>query len=143
MSRPPSIKFDHLFMIVLSGDAGVGKTALLQRFAKPEQSWESMDHISTIGVDFVRKPLKLGGKDIMLQSWDTAGQERFRTITMSYYRSAFGAIICYDCSSELSLSNAVNWINDFRERAKPEAPVLLVACKLDLHGKGEYEDREE
>jgi len=60
-------------MIVVSGDAGVGKTALLQRFAQPDQNWDSMDHVSTIGVDFVRKPIRVGGKGIMLQSWDTAG----------------------------------------------------------------------
>ena len=57
-------------------------------------------HSATVGVDFVRKPLYVDGKHIMLQSWDTAGTERFRTITMSYYRSAMGAIICFDCSSE-------------------------------------------
>jgi len=62
---------------------------------------------------------------------------------MSYYRSAFAAIICYDCTSEHSLSNAVNWINDFRERAKPGAPILLVACKQDLHQTGVFEDDEE
>lgn len=119
-------------MIVVTGDSGVGKSALLRKFCKPEQSWESMDHQATIGVDYVRKPLQVEGRSIMLQSWDTAGQERFRTITTSYYRAAMGAIICFDCTSDQSLKNVKNWIKDFREKAKQGAPILLVATKQDL-----------
>ena len=80
----------------------------------------------------MRKPVEVQGKKIMLQSWDTAGTERFRTITMSYYRSAMGAIICFDCTSEQSLKSAKTWIKDFRDKARPGAPILLVATKLDL-----------
>ena len=123
-------------MIVVTGDMGAGKSALLRKFCKPDQSWESMDHQATIGVDYVRKPLNVEGRSIMLQSWDTAGQERFRTITTSYYRAAMGAIICFDCTSEQSLKNVKNWIKDFREKAKQGAPILLVATKLDLTDSG-------
>ena len=119
-------------MIVVTGDSGVGKSALLQKFGKPEKSWDQMDSKATIGVDYVRRPLKVEGRSIMLQSWDTAGQERFRTITTSYYRSAMGAIICFDITSEQSLKSAKNWIKDFRDKARQGAPVLLVATKQDL-----------
>ena len=101
-------------MIVVLGDAGVGKSALLQKFGKPDTEWASMEHKSTIGVDFVRKPIQVEGRNIILQSWDTAGQDRFRSITASYYRSAMGAIICYDCTNEQSLNNARQWINEFK-----------------------------
>lgn len=59
-------------MIVVIGDCGVGKSALLKRFKSPNETWTGESH-STIGVDFVRKPLKVAEKDIMLQAWDTAG----------------------------------------------------------------------
>lgn len=52
-------------MIVVIGDCGVGKSALLKRFKSPELAWTGEAH-STIGVDFVRKPLRVAGKDIML-----------------------------------------------------------------------------
>ena len=60
-------------MIVVIGDMGAGKSALLHKFRDPEQPWGGYDSHATIGVDFVRKPLKVEGRDIMLQSWDTAG----------------------------------------------------------------------
>jgi len=80
----------------------------------------------------VRKALEVEGKKIVLQSWDTAGQDRFRAITSSYYKSAMGAIICYDCTDEQTLFNVKQWIHDFRERARQGAPILLVATKDDL-----------
>ena len=98
-------KFDHDLMIVVTGDSGVGKSALLRKFGKPDQEWDQMDHQATIGVDYVRRILEVEGKKVVLQSWDTAGQDRFRAITSSYYKSAMGAIICYDCTDDKTLLN--------------------------------------
>ena len=66
----------------------------------------------------MRKLVHVRGKKVILQTWDTAGQDRFRAITSSYYRSAMGAIICYDSTNEASLNNARQWIDDFREKAR-------------------------
>ncbi len=53
--------FDYLFKIVLIGDAGVGKTCVVQRF----KSGTFLErHGSTIGVDFTMKTLSLDGKRI-------------------------------------------------------------------------------
>ena len=41
-------------MIVVTGDSYVGKSALLKKFAKPDQSLETMNCNATIGVDFVK-----------------------------------------------------------------------------------------
>ena len=116
----------------MSGDASVGKTALLNRLANPCSEWDEADYVSTIGVDFVKKLMSVNGKNVMLQSWDTAGQERFRSITMAYYRGAAGAIICYDCTVPETLTSAETWIKDFKERSAADTPVILVACKSDL-----------
>lgn len=59
--------------LVLIGDTGVGKSCLLLRFA---DDTFSENYISTIGVDFRFRSVKVDKKVIKLQIWDTAGQER-------------------------------------------------------------------
>ena len=54
-------QFDYLFKIVLIGDAGVGKTCIVQRF-KTGNFLER--HGSTIGVDFTMKTLNIDGKRV-------------------------------------------------------------------------------
>ena len=58
---------------MLTGDSGVGKTALFRKFHQPDEEWTQSEHITTIGVDFIRKIVKVEGKNIMLNVWDTAG----------------------------------------------------------------------
>jgi len=92
--------YDFLFKLVLIGDSSVGKSCLLLRFA--DNSFTE-SYISTIGVDFRFRTLKIGEKTVKLQIWDTAGQERFRTITSAYYRGADGIIMVYDVTRNVSV----------------------------------------
>ncbi|CAH1265941.1 RAB43 [Branchiostoma lanceolatum] len=121
--------FDFLFKIVLIGDAGVGKTCVVQRF----KSGTYMERCgSTIGVDFTMKTVVIDDKRVKLQVWDTAGQERFRTITQSYYRSANGVIIAYDITKKETFDNAIRWLEDVKKYAGPHVVKQLVGCKRDL-----------
>ncbi|XP_040215286.1 ras-related protein Rab-43 [Rana temporaria] len=122
--------YDFLFKIVLIGDAGVGKTCVVQRF-KSGMFVERQG--STIGVDFTMKTLEIQGKRVKLQIWDTAGQERFRTITQSYYRSANGAIIAYDISKKKSFESVPRWIEDVKKYAGSNIVQLLIGNKSDMH----------
>ncbi|XP_006004454.1 ras-related protein Rab-43 [Latimeria chalumnae] len=122
--------YDFLFKIVLIGDAGVGKTCVVQRF-KTGIFVERQGN--TIGVDFTMKTLELQGKRVKLQIWDTAGQERFRTITQSYYRSANGAIIAYDISRRSSFESIPKWIEDVKKYAGSNIVQLLIGNKSDLN----------
>jgi len=120
---------DYFFKILLIGDSGVGKSCLLLRFA--DDSWTDT-HISTIGVDFKIKTLKIDDKTIKLQIWDTAGQERFRTITSSYYRGAQGIILVYDCTDQESFNNVKQWMGEIDRYACENVNKLLVGNKTDL-----------
>ena len=66
MSKQGNNQFDFLYQIVLSGDASVGKTALLNRLANPTHKWDEADYVSTIGVEFVKKLMTVNGKNVML-----------------------------------------------------------------------------
>jgi len=84
------------FKILIIGDAGVGKTSLMNRFV---HGIYTNDYHSTIGVDFKVATVNIGEYKCRLQIWfvkqksisdklaiiftsrDTAGQERFRSMT--------------------------------------------------------------
>jgi len=125
-------EYDFLFKLLVIGDSGVGKSCLLRRFAD-NQYTES--YISTIGVDFKIRTIKLDGKQIKLQIWDTAGQERFRTITSSYYRGAHGIIVVYDCTEPDTFDNVKHWLNEIDKYACDNVCKLLVGNKVDLAEK--------
>mmetsp|Transcript_31071 Transcript_31071/g.41078 ORF Transcript_31071/g.41078 Transcript_31071/m.41078 type:complete len:205 (+) Transcript_31071:126-740(+) len=123
--------YDHLFKLLLIGDAGVGKSSILQRFT--DDTFD--EHLqSTIGVDFKVKMLDASGKRVKLTIWDTAGQERFRTLTSSYYRGAQGIILVYDVTRKESFENLNQWLNEVEMYAPGEGRdvvKLLVGNKMD------------
>ena len=55
---------DFLFKIILIGDAGVGKTCIVQRYKSG--IWIE-SQASTIGVDFCMKSCVIKGKNVKLQ----------------------------------------------------------------------------
>ena len=92
-------------------------------------------YISTIGVDFRFRTVKIEKKTVKLQIWDTAGQERFRTITSAYYRGADGIIMVYDVTSEESFRHVYDWLNEVDRYAAEDT------CKLLVGNKADREDR--
>mmetsp|Transcript_23259 Transcript_23259/g.32521 ORF Transcript_23259/g.32521 Transcript_23259/m.32521 type:complete len:203 (-) Transcript_23259:414-1022(-) len=120
---------DHLFKLVIIGDAGVGKSSLLLRFTEDNFS---TNYISTIGVDFRFRTLNIKQKIVKLQIWDTAGQERFRTITSAYYRGADGVILVYDVTSSDSFKHVEDWLEQVNKYASEDTAKLIVGNKADL-----------
>lgn len=133
-----------LVKILLVGDSGVGKSALLLRYTD-DIFTESF--ITTIGIDMKIKEviIKEGEKSpqsgrpfgsifrpYVLQIWDTAGQERFRTITTAYYRGADGILLVYDTTDETSLENLIDWVEEAKKEAYKEISVIVVGTKGEM-----------
>mmetsp|Transcript_63810 Transcript_63810/g.186644 ORF Transcript_63810/g.186644 Transcript_63810/m.186644 type:complete len:310 (-) Transcript_63810:29-958(-) len=136
--------YDVQYKMVLIGDSGVGKSAILRRFADDSFSG---NYITTIGVDFInRSVLSDDGKCIKLQVWDTAGQERFRTITSAYYRGAHGIFIVFDVTDRASFEHVQTWLaalEPYRSKsAVPNAVVSLIGSKADLASTREVSNDE-
>ena len=123
-----SHKYDYLFKLLIIGESGVGKTCLLLRFT--DDSFTA-NHLTTIGIDFKIKIIKLENKLVKLQIWDTAGQERFRTITKTYYKGAHGIILTYDVTDQNSFKNIRNWIKQIEANAQTNVCKVLVGNKCD------------
>jgi len=125
--------YDFLRKLLIIGDAGVGKSCVLIRYADNEFT---DTYITTIGVDFKVKTIeseKFSGK-VKLQIWDSGnGRERFRTITSGYYRGAHGIIICYDITNKDSFENVKAWLLEIDRYALPDIPKMIIGTKCDLN----------
>jgi len=126
--------------LIIIGDASVGKSSLLLRFA--DNQWLPEDETgATIGVDFRVCKMDVKGKNVKLSIWDTAGQERFRTITSSYYRGAQGIILVYDVSNRESFEALPRWFSELEQYVSDYVVKIVVANKLDKeHNRTVTED---
>ena len=120
------------YKIVLLGDGGVGKTALLMKLIHGEFQKK---YISTIGA--VVHPLHLNTNhgDITLHVWDTAGQEKFGGLREGYYINSPGAILLGSHTSRASCKNLGNWMRDFYKTAPKEAPAVIYVTKSDCESQ--------
>lgn len=84
------MSYNYLFKIVIVGDHNCGKSCILLRFA--ENSFRQ-DHVTTLGVDFKLKTVKLGRDKIRLELWDTAGTVFCLLILFSIYNTFFSHAI--------------------------------------------------
>ncbi|XP_049626945.1 ras-related protein Rab-7L1 isoform X2 [Suncus etruscus] len=101
---------DHLFKVLVVGDAAVGKTSLVQRYS---QDSFRKHYKSTVG-----------------------GQERFTSMTRLYYRDASACVIMFDVTNATTFSNSQRWKQDLDSKLTlpngEPVPCLLLANKCDL-----------
>ncbi|XP_069094666.1 ras-related protein Rab-7L1 isoform X2 [Pleurodeles waltl] len=125
---------DHLFKVLIVGDATVGKTSLVQRYSNDSFT---KHYKSTVGVDFALKVLQWSDSEtVRLQLWDIAGQERFTSMTRLYYREAAACVIMFDVTNRASFLNSQKWKEDLDSKATLQngaaVPCILLANKCDL-----------
>ena len=120
--------------IILIGNAGVGKTSIIQRY----NSGTFMDasaHKTLDKDDVVHKSLLIDGKPYLFVIWDTAGQELYRSVTRTHYHDAKGIFLVYDVSSGDSFNGLDYWAKELEENGlfDPDTCIIL-ANKCDLEG---------
>ena len=132
----PGVPRETRVKLVLLGDTGVGKSAIVVRFVQGEFSNESK---VTVGAAFLAKALRIPehGPDaaVRLEIWDTAGQERYASLAPLYYRGAGAAVVVYDITSTASFEKARFWVKELQKHASPNINMVLVGNKKDLEGR--------
>ena len=124
-----------VYKVVLAGNAGTGKTSLINRYV-----YETFDANarSTIGVEFSHK--KLEG-NMRMTFWDTAGQEKFKSMTSSYYRGAHAVMFVYDVADRQSFLGLEQWWREYNVYGNAQQSVaLLVGNKTDCRRQVSAED---
>jgi small GTP-binding protein len=129
---------DYILKFVVVGDSGVGKTAIIKRFADNEFL---TSFAPTVGIDFKIRTLVMDDhKRIKLQIWDTAGQERFRAVNTAFYRNAMGIFAVYDVANKTSFDNVCSvWLKAIKDNCNFDCGedtnklpfVMLVGNKSD------------
>mmetsp|Transcript_22901 Transcript_22901/g.63846 ORF Transcript_22901/g.63846 Transcript_22901/m.63846 type:complete len:248 (-) Transcript_22901:576-1319(-) len=119
----------YIVRLLMVGDSSCGKTSLVLRF---DQNVFSTKFVTTIGVDYRDKMVKIEGAPMRLQLWDTAGQERFRSLTSNFFGRADGFVLTYDISNRPSFDHVMGWMRDIKTRAPPDCDIVLCGNKADL-----------
>ena len=126
-------QYDYLLKYIIIGDACVGKSNLLLRYANGEFRSE---YQTTIGVEFTAKNINIDNLSYRIQLWDTSGQETFKSITRNYYKNSACAIVVYDITSRDSFQNVATWIDEIRAQCTKSIYMILVGNKIDLETDG-------
>ncbi|KAM8714907.1 hypothetical protein ACLKA7_002025 [Drosophila subpalustris] len=139
--RPP--QKTKLLKVIILGDGGVGKSALLTRFVSNRYD---ENNFHTIGVEFMNRDITVDGEKYTLQIWDTAGQERFRALRTPFYRGSDICLLCYALDDRDSLRGLKSWRNEFINYADVKAdrfPFIVVGNKNDIREQKRQVSRED
>jgi small GTP-binding protein len=118
---------------VFAGEAGVGKTCIIERAA---HGFFKANSFATVGATnaslSVRCPID--GKDttVTFNIWDTAGQEKYRSLTPMYFAGAHVAILVFDLTVKESLPGLQEFFELLQQRAPTDCLYVLVGNKVDL-----------
>ncbi|XP_011499150.1 PREDICTED: ras-related protein Rab-32-like [Ceratosolen solmsi marchali] len=123
-----------LFKILVVGDYGVGKTAIVRRYTEGKFS---SNYKTTIGADFAVRSIDWDSHTkINLQLWDIAGHERFGYMTRVYYKYAVAAALVFDISRIATFRSVKKWLSNLRETVTlpdgSKIPIVLLANKCDI-----------
>ncbi|NMC07002.1 MAG: GTP-binding protein [Candidatus Lokiarchaeota archaeon] len=121
-------KYDYKFKISLIGHASVGKTSLILRYVK---NTFKNDLKSTIGTNFMIKPVTIDGTKIQLVIFDIGAQDQFVSMRAKYFQGSNGSIAVYDVTSIDSLRALPEWITSLKDVCG-NIPILVVGNKIDL-----------
>jgi Ras-related protein Rab-7A len=105
--------------VVVLGDSGVGKTAIIHRLTDSEYR---SDFKATIGFNFSTFSVECENLDVKLQIWDTAGEERFFALNPQFYRGIEACVLVFDITNARSLARIDDWQRDALEKAGVEDP---------------------
>jgi small GTP-binding protein len=118
---------------VFAGEAGVGKTCIIERAA---HGGFKSNSFATVGATnaCVHVSCTIDGKDttITFNIWDTAGQEKYRSLTPMYFSGAHVAILVFDLTQKDSLQSLHEFYDLLQQRAPEDCLYVLVGNKSDL-----------
>lgn len=129
--------FETTVKVLVVGSAGVGKSALVRRFAR---GTFDETHKATIGVDFAEKRIDVNYEEVIMNLWDTAPV--FNNLTQKYYSGASVAVICFSTVDRKSFEDVESWYEKLRQECGAKVLTVLVQNKTDLMAEAQISSDE-
>lgn len=123
------------YKVVIVGDAGVGKTSLINQLLGEDFS---PNYNPTFGVDVKPICFQTNRGIFVLDMYDSAGQEKFYKF---HWANADACIAVYDVTSKLSEKNMWDWIHSV-EKVAGKIPTVLCGNKIDIKRVSRYENED-
>jgi len=111
--------------IIVIGDYGVGKTALITRFVRPEAgAADTTNH-------FVKRT-EIDGRSVTVQLWDSGGSG----LPSDAYASADACVLVFDLNRQASLESLSSWYEECVRRVgnSREFPFVVLGNMIDKCG---------
>ena len=124
--------------IMMVGDSSVGKTSLLMRFI--DEKFEETS--PTVGIDYMRKTIDIGGIKVLTRFWDSAGTEKFSSMAENTFKNTAGVVLVYDVTCRESFKQLRFWLYKIREKSRQNVKIMLIGNKIDLIEKREVSSEE-
>lgn len=118
--------------LIVLGEASVGKTSLVQRFAY--KKFES-EYRPTIGVEITKMKVRFKNNQIDLIVWDLAGQTAYQNLSKAYLQDADLGILMYDITRFNTFQSIINWYEVTMKTLENKFVPLLIGNKSDLEKK--------
>lgn len=116
--------------IILLGEAGVGKTSIINRYINNEYSQQTL---STLGSSFILKEIIKDNIKYYVNVWDTSGQEQYHSVTNLFLNGSNIVILVYAINSKTSFEGLDYWYTTIKERLEEDSYILaIVGSKGDL-----------
>ena len=128
--------------VVLVGNAGVGKTSIINRYVNDKFYVNSE---STITSSYSCKKIEYPNykKTLSLDIWDTAGQEVYRSLAKNFYVNASIGILVYDITNLDSFQDLKNyWYNELKNYGEKNMVFAVVGNKSDLYVRQQVNDEQ-
>lgn len=121
------------------GSAAVGKSTLIKRYCEGRFVQK---YITTIGIDYGVKPVKVLGHDLKVNFFDTSGGDEFKDIRVEFYGTGqtSAVLMVFDVGNLKSFTDLEHWLEEARRHRCPlskqhrsgDGPVVvLCANKTD------------
>ena len=118
----------HAFKVIFLGNAGVGKTSIINKKAEGSFQYSVKP---TVGCGSAVIEVELHDQTVELRVWDMAGQDRYHKLVPLYLKGASVAVLVASVADTRSIDDLSDWMAKVKE-CDTRTKVVVALNKIDL-----------